>query len=632
MNKKLETIITILQKDKVIIFLIFVLAYLLRVLPYLLGYDIPFTEDGIRDFQQVKYLIDNNQINYTDSYQFYGAFPVLHLITYAFSRLGIDALKAFLFVPQVFASLGIIAYYLFLKKYFSIKHSLIACFLIAVFISHIHWTAQPVRETIGLSLFPLIIYLFDREIRGRSKTLVNKLLLLGSTTLMIFSHHWSVIMTIGWMVMFSLFFVRDKKQMGYGLVISSIFALLTLEYWYFVFPQSSVLIEKFVLTIWSPIQLSILVILAGLVFVIRKYDINKLKTKNIRNTLVIIGSVVFVMLALEVAPIDYPLQIWLNFAIFLVLIFVGFFNTRDKHLNNLMFTVVFYLFFPIVALANLMLTFQKLSDMPFDPFRVFEFAIFPLSIVGAMGMASVASKIKYSQPVLIIVLIVLGTLTYPTVFIYKNNFVNTPFYDIRSDIRYISPEIRELIHWANDHDYNVISNIPEIRSYQATFLEPKENYIHLVTNSGKTVNDKYELINDPIIRVDNTEAEYKNYHTTVKSNEDGALITKKDDAQFVDFNIPETVKVDSTIQATMKMKNTGITTWYLDEGYRIVDRSRTIVIPLTNEVKPGEVGIFKASVETSARPRTITLVFQLRNNKNEIIGGKSPDAVVKVVR
>jgi hypothetical protein len=122
-----------MKSEYFIIGVIIIFAYLIRVLPYLLGYDLPFAEEGMRDYQQVLYLISHNAPNLFGSYFDYGAFPILHLIIFVFYKLGADSLCAFLFIPQAFAAAGIFFYYLFLRKYFKPKESLLACFLIAAF-------------------------------------------------------------------------------------------------------------------------------------------------------------------------------------------------------------------------------------------------------------------------------------------------------------------------------------------------------------------------------------------------------------------------------------------------------------------------------------------------------------------
>ena len=93
-----------MKKEYKVIILIIIVGYILRVLPYLSGYPIPITDDALRDFQQVRYLMENNKINLSSAC---GAFPVLHLLVFGINKLGLDAMKVFLFVPQIFPTLGL---------------------------------------------------------------------------------------------------------------------------------------------------------------------------------------------------------------------------------------------------------------------------------------------------------------------------------------------------------------------------------------------------------------------------------------------------------------------------------------------------------------------------------------------
>ena len=289
-----------MKKINKIIILIIVLAYLLRVLPYLLGYPIPITDDSLRDFQQVKYLIDNNRIDFSTEY---GPFPVLHVLVYGVSKLGIDPMKVFLFVPQIFASLGILFFFLFLRKYFSSKISLLACFLIAIFGPHIYWSAQPVRETMGLFFFPLVIYLYDKVfIEKNSK---DMFLLFVSFVLLIFSHHWSTLMTMGFLFFYNIFFINSRKKQIYSFIIVGAFSLLSILYWYFASKIVIILILKLFQIAIPFIFLSLIFIL--FLFWIRKIDFDIFKNKYIFLASIIIAILVFLFFK-SLTPFEYPIQ------------------------------------------------------------------------------------------------------------------------------------------------------------------------------------------------------------------------------------------------------------------------------------------------------------------------------------
>jgi hypothetical protein len=505
-----------MKKEYKIILLIILVGYILRVLPYLLGYPIPITDDSLRDFQHVQYLIENNRINLSTHY---GTFPVLHLVIFGISKMGFDPMKAFLFVPQVFATLGIFFFFLFLKKYFPIRKSLFACFFIAVFGPHIYWSSQPVRETIGLFFFPLIIYLFDKELTNNK--ILTKILLLLSFILIILTHPWSTIMTIGFLLFAALFFYKDK--LSYPLSLIAIFSILALSYWRLFFPYIFELISKPPDFIFQ--SLIALFVFIGVIFFLRRFDLNKLK--NAPALIVSIAVILLFPLVLRLFIVfAYPPQIIISFVLFVALILVGFFYNRAENMNNLFKVNLFYAVFFIVTYIYVL---NKLDTAYFlDPIRTVEFAIFPSSIAASFGFFWVGEKLKakYFLPFLIVILTFLGTLIYPPIFIYKNNFENTPFYDIRSDIRYIPKEGFKLLDWAHAHGYSVLANSYVINAYQQIHYPRKGKELLLLTKGDYKISKLYSgYIKHKILGIPDPQnlIEKSNGSKRVYSNKWGAL-------------------------------------------------------------------------------------------------------------
>ncbi|MFA6255271.1 MAG: glycosyltransferase family 39 protein [Patescibacteria group bacterium] len=584
----------VIANEYFIIAAIIFLAYLLRVLPYLLGYPLPFTENGIMDFDQVKYLISNHKINFTDSYYYYGSFPVVHLIIFFISLFGFDALKTFLFVPQIFASLGILFFYLFLRRYFSVKQSLFACFLIAVFGPHIHWSAQPGRESLGLFFFPLVIYLFDREFVGVTKKSVwNKILLVTSLILMILSHHWSTIMLAGWLLIFSFLFIKEKKKLSTVLLVISYFVVFAIIYWYLCFPMAFTLINnRIYLNSIIPLVVILLVFLIWLKLKkFSQFNLNQLKIRYLQELSYLSIAILVIILAMKILPMLYPLQLWLMFIFFALFILVGFFSSRDNNLNKLMVINIFYLSFWVITVFYI-INGKRIISMPFDPFRTLEFMIFPSAIAAAVGFLKLTSNKKSLIFGSIGILIFLATLTYPPIFIYKNKFQNTIFYDIRSEIRYLPSGIPELVKWANNHGYGVKSIIPEVNAYQRVFFPAKEDSLTLVTNQEKFIADYYDLIKDPILKIPNPKfwVVERDNQVVAFENDSGKLIRPLYDARFISFDYPSVVSVGEKLVIKIRFKNTGSATWLPNEVKLI--GGKTLFARIDKAVLPDEVGEF----------------------------------------
>lgn len=561
-----KTIWSLIRNEYVILSAILALAYVLRILPYLLGYPVPFTEDGIRDFQQVKYLIDNSRINLVGSYGNYGAFPVLHLFVYGISRLGVDALKAFLFIPQLLPVIGLLFFYLFVKRHFSKTESLAVIFCIAVFGPHILWSSQPVRETIGLCLFPIMVWLFSLAFDSAGKKRAYALCgLIFSALLMIPAHHWSSLMILVWMISYCFIFIDKKENRVRGLAFAGIFFSLMIAYWSAYFPDAFNLlispIKKF--KFWLAILAALLL---AFVWLINKLRSTPMEVRGVRMPPALAACVAMIMVAcigFAKMPILYPLQIWSEFLIYALIIFVGWRSSMEQSGKPFIYVAGAYLIFWIIALPYVFAGLD-LYSIPLDPFRTIEFVIFPLSIIAAQGFLSIWKQSQISCYILVAIMLLLATLIYPPIFIYKSRFLNTPFYDIRSDIRYISPGEMELIKWANDHGYNVDSIVPEIRSYQEAFFPPTQEKLALVAYSDRNLSANYGLIKEHIMRVHDPEIRNGNLSEDppLFSNSAGQLRKLlTNDADFELAHLPAQLSAGETAEAIFRVRNSGTKKW-----------------------------------------------------------------------
>ena len=578
------------SKESILVLMVIIIAYLLRILPYLLGYPIPVTEDGILDFGQVKYLLENKTLNLYDRQLGFGSFPILHLLVFFLAKTGLAPLTVFLFIPQLLASLGILFFYLFIKKYINTGQALATIFLIAVFVPHIHWTSQPVRETIGLFFFPLIIYCADRLKNQPSIGwwLVN-LITIG---LMVASHHWSTIMLIIWLVGFNLIFLKDRRQqIIYGL-LTLITAGLALIYWHQFFPRGlSLLLEPLTIANWS--WLAVIVIGGPLIILKRsKINLNRYKTKTIKTIFLATSLTTILIAAKLIAPLAYPLQTWLALGSLFGLTYIGFFYNHQPAINNFFRLAAGYLL-PWLIIGPYLLLGEKLIAMPIDPFRTLEFIIFPLSIVAGQGLIILWRQSKLFFLLTAATLLFLATLTYPPIFVYQSTWQHTPFYDIRSDVRYLSAATIELIDWANQHGFNIESIVPEARAYQQVFYPPQKSKLTLIRNNDQIIDKLSYKIKDPIIKISPISAPPKENQKVIYYNQAGKLITKKYDAQFIDQKIPTSASVNQPAVAWIKMKNTGGETWQPTGEIKMIHLYEpTLIMELKTAVSSGQEGTF----------------------------------------
>lgn len=633
-----------LNSETAILAGIFLLAYVLRILPYLLGYNLPFTDDGMRDFDQILYIIENGRINFYDTAFYFGSFPALHLLVFFISRLGFDPLTAFLFVPQIFPSLGLIFFYLFLKKYFPKKESLLAVFLIAIFGPHVHWSAQPVRETIGLFFFPLLIYLFDKVFSSfnSKSTPLYFVLLAGCFSLLIFSHHWSTLMVLLTLFVYSLVFLKKGKVIFYALGLLTAFFMAALTYWFLVFEMAYKLFTE--ATKFSLLAPAVVITVFLLIVFIEKF---KGRLSLLKRTPFQISAFAALPLALifglHFLPVNYPIQIILPLVLYVLFLLVGFFYAAEKNINKFMFLNVIYVAFFIIA-ALYFSAGETVFQMPFDPFRTIEFAIFPSSIIIAYGLMVFKNHFPRAFVPVMLVLVFLGSLVYPPVFISGKRLNGTPFYDVRSDIRYISTGAQKLINWAHDNYLSVYSPRPEVLMYQKVFHKPRQNNLILLTESDIFLKDNITLVNDPILKVpDLSQWKYDiNYEfILVKSDKDYLVIPRvlvdlsdvvavnqtdkkvldflksfdRDssgleffgqvdlvsleraellyfDAEITEINVSEKFFKDTKYQASFTVRNTGTATWLKEDGLKLKGKLIPHSYDLPTDVLPNQEVVF----------------------------------------
>ncbi len=611
-----------------LIVLIIILAYILRILPYLLGYPIPFTEDGINDFNEVKvynsfkHLIIPSQDYYTK----HSAFPILRLTVLAISKLGIEPLKVFLFFPQIFPSLGILFYFLFLKKYFSVKASLLACFLIAVFGPHIYWSSQPVIETMGLFFFPLIIYLFDKE-ASEKKNIINSILLFLSFILIIASHHWSTFMALGWLFFYTLAFTENRRR-NYSFLLISIFLVLSIIYWFLFFPMLFTLLSSII-----KYPLAIIFLTISIFIVLNLNKIFKiLQLLNNKKTYTIPFILLIFLCFYKILPISYPVSIWFMFFLFILFFFIGTSFTDKKIFKFL--TLSFFFFLIMLCTVPLILYNKKLIEMPLDPFRTLEFVVFPISIICSLGIFKTL-KTKKILFLIIILFSFTAIFTYPPIFIFKNNFEGTVLYDIRSDIRYLSPETINLIKLSKDNGYNLIALSPEARAYQNLIGNNSDQKAILLSKNDLNIIKYRDKIKDPIMRINNlndwqehSENIFKN--TILQSNGNYVLPTQYD-SKFIYQSHKGVLNLvhGQPITFSFRMKNTGLKKWSAGKIY-LKDKMGLIRLKLLVDCEPGEEAVFELSTFVKDIPENFKTSFRMYSIKFGSFGEITPETEIIV--
>ncbi len=469
-----------------VLFIIILVAFMLRTFPYANHYPLLVSDDAMRDFQQVQYIQDNHQINWREHY---GTFFSLHLIVYLTSEVtGISAWQINLFIPQMISSFGVIFLYLFLRRHVEEKYALLSAFFLATFGPNIWWAAQPVRETIGLFFFSFLLFVFGREINN--PTTSNKFSLFLVMCTMAVTHYWTSFIILGTLLFLMpiTYFKLWKKCIMWILL----FCVIILAYWtlkfQFVFELlekgGSVGINRTIVPIFS-----LLVILGMLVFSFRsKKDrlisgitllgnyVSRRLNRNLSNVQLamlfayLICLFVGFMIFNKLMVFNYPPQQFLS------LILLGFFATIGilpaikKHIGlsiGLMLVNLFYLF---VLLFGLLIG----QDYAFDPMRIIEFLVYPNALFASFGFFYLIDPFKNRVKSIVSsmvmgLLIISGIFIYPPVFIFHNQIpADSPLFDVRSYLRYVPEEGIASMKWGEKNEMYVLQNSPSYTTLRNT--------------------------------------------------------------------------------------------------------------------------------------------------------------------
>ena len=501
------------------------------------------------------------------------------------------------------------------------------------------------RETIGLFLFPLIIYLFDLYFNSQTNRAnwTVSVALIFALPLMVFSHYGSTIMIFGWLVVYPIFFSQQLKNFFKSWLWSGYLLALAVTFWHYSFPRGLEIGQQVLAEFTSPPFLVILAFTVLIVWLKVKYDFTLKIFKNFWFKIFTIFLILtfFIIVAFKFAPISYPLQTWLSFLIYTILLFYGFFYFESKELDNFTWLNIFYV---LIWLIGGLFWFNggNLKTMPFDPFRTLEFAIYPLSIIAAFGLIKVGQSWSVGPKLLGFLLILLATTAFPSIYIYKTNFAGTIFYDIRSDIRYISPAVRQLIDWANQNGYSVSSPIPEVKTYQEIFYPPQQHLVLLFTNRDKLIKNNYDYIKDPVVGVDDlvffqTLSKLENKKPAFENNE-GAVYLIDDDAEFVSQEFPKRVVAGQSMKIKIIMRNSGTSIWVPSLFYRLrLINQETIKgwdfanIRVIKSVSPNNLAIFEREVKAPDTPGRYFFEWQMNIKQGNYFGQTVPKVSVDVL-
>jgi hypothetical protein len=411
--------------------------------------------------------------------------PVIHVIIATLSLFsGINPLDLQKIIIPSLSVIGLYAVYRFTKDISSsTKTVFFAGLLLLCGTPYLHWTTQGVRETMGIALFVLALYVSFTAIQSHKKEyLFVSLLLIGGLVL---THDLSSIMFLLVWIAMSLTFLyfmcnRDRiRTTGlFSLLIASTTIIFIVAWGWgrssYGYSQFSNLVNTVFHSEYGiPLFILILIVIYLLplkipdkILMLRSIVTKILIRKNIIYTIFITGTVVSSGVVLNFIlgkssfVLSYPLPMFFNGICMILLALIGlyYFLEIDR----------FHILAWIAALA-LILVLSMSNIVPFvDPLRFMEFLYIPLAIIAAFGVTFIAGYLRISKilPLVLAVFVVISVATsFPPVVFLGNTFEpGHPLFDTRSwVIQHKSSEISAISWLDNSHARGIIETDSYVR-------------------------------------------------------------------------------------------------------------------------------------------------------------------------
>ncbi len=426
--------------------------------------------------QIITYQILNPSI-YTSQY------PVLHVLIVTCSFVSnVDPLSLQKFVIPTISLIGVYMVYKITQEISSAETAFFAGLLLLCGTPYLHWTTQGVRETIGLALFVLVLYICIRAIQYDSKRyLFLSVLLIGGLVL---THNLSMgIFLLVWLA-FSLTFLylvcdlkRMRKAVLFSLIITITSVVLMIGWWsaqreWVLYAFNGMMNRIFFCDYGIPFFLAIIILLCLIPLLVpekihslRSFVQHILQKKDVIYKIFILITVIGCIIVLysilgnSVFSVSYPLPMLFNGICMVVFSLIGLYYFLDKDRLPVLAWVAVLSVALILSLGNII----QIEDR----IRFIEFLYIPLSIIAAFGLSRIAQSMGSPRffPILVTVFVVISVVTaFPSVVFFGQPFEpGHPLYDNRS--------------WVIQHHATEISAISWLDTSRATGVVDTDAYV-----------------------------------------------------------------------------------------------------------------------------------------------------------
>jgi hypothetical protein len=399
-------------------------------------------------------------------------FPVVHVIIATISLLsGVNPLDLLKYIIPALSVIGLYALYKIAKDLsLSTKIAFFTGILLLCGTPYLHWTTQGVRETMGIALFILTLYIsFTATVTHKKKYLAIALLLIYG---LVITHDLSALLFLLSWISVSLTYLylicdmnRIHKTSMFSLLIASATVIFIVAwvwgrslYGYSLF--NSLLNTVFHSEFGIPLFIASLIFLYLIplkipdkILVLR----SMVKTIIIRKKIIYVGFIIITsvssgvvfnfILGNAIFVLNYPLPMLFNGICMIILSLIGvyyFLETDRLHI------------LAWISALSLVLVLSMSNIVPFvDPLRFIEFLYIPLVIIAAFGVAFILGNTRLSKvlPIMLAGFVIISVATsFPSSVFLGNSFEpGHPLFDTRSWVIQHQPSEIVAISWLNDY-------------------------------------------------------------------------------------------------------------------------------------------------------------------------------------
>ncbi|MDO8872364.1 MAG: hypothetical protein Q7V05_06500 [Methanoregula sp.] len=434
--------------------------------------------------------------------------PVMHVIVATLSLFsGINPLDLQKCIIPLLSVIGLYAVYRFTKDISSsTETAFFAGLLLLCGTPYLHWTTQGVRETLGIALFVLALYVSFTAIQSHKKGyLFVSLLLTGGLVL---THDLSSIMFLLVWIAVSLTFLylmcdmnRIRTTALFSLLIASTAVIFIVAWGWrsstYGYSQFSSLVNTVFHSEYGiPLFILSLIVLYLLplkipdkILVLRSIVTKILIRKNIiyavfiTGTVVSSGVVLHFILGKSSFVLSYPLPMFFNGLCMILLSLIGLYYFLEIDRLHVLAWIAALALILVLSMSNL---------VPFvDPLRFMEFLYIPLAIIAAFGVSFIAGHLRLSKilPLVLAVFVIISVATsFPPVVLLGNSFEpGHPLFDTRS--------------WVIQHNASEISAISWLDNSYASGIIETDSYVRyavigIIRTDALTIQSEYTFVKE----------------------------------------------------------------------------------------------------------------------------------------